>query len=164
MERAARFRFERDRQHWSRARSALREVLARYAEVHPLELGFSLGPFGKPSLTGFLHHFNLSHAGEWAVVAVSYQGPVGVDIERIRPDVDIAKLLVRIGEPAPNVPAAELFQIWARREARTKTTGTPLMEMPAVDVLSTDLPAPPGYAAAVAMQGFIPAPRYCGSV
>src|ERR1700716_4352429 len=49
-DRASRFRFERDRLHWSHARSALRTTLALYVNRPPEELRFKCGEHGKPSL------------------------------------------------------------------------------------------------------------------
>ena len=160
--RANRFRFERDRVHWSHARSALRAALARYLNMAPLEISFALGVHGKPSVAGI--EFNLSHAGGWAMIAVSEGAAVGIDLEAIRANVDIAALLARIGETALGGSRAEMFQVWSRREARTKAVGGPLMEIPSGDLRVVDLVAPEGFAAALAMVGCDPLTRYCGGV
>jgi 4'-phosphopantetheinyl transferase len=165
--RADRFRFERDRVHWSRARSALRAVLGRYLNAAPLEISFALGAHGKPSVEGL--EFNLSHAGGWAMIAVSEGAAVGIDLEAIRAKVDMGALLARIGETqlgggVYEMPRADLFQVWARREARTKAVGGPLMEIPVGDLRVVDLVAPEGFAAALAMVGCDPLIRYCGGV
>ena len=156
--RASRFRFERDRVHWSHARSALRAVLGRYLKTAPLQIAFSLGPHGKPSVAGL--EFNLSHAGGWAMIAVSEGAAVGVDLESIRSNVDMAALLARIGETQLSASRADLFQVWARREARTKAVGGSLMEIPSGDLRVVDLFAPEGFAAALAMVGCDPVIRY----
>lgn len=159
--RANRFRFESDRERWSRAHSALRQVLSRYTGMAPLELAFATGPHGKPF---FEHcsaaHFNLSHSGDWALVAVCLACPVGVDVERIRARVDIKALLERLGET--DLPALRnpLFQRWANREARSKACGGPLMTPPPSGAVAVPLDVAPGYAAAVALMGFAPAPQY----
>jgi 4'-phosphopantetheinyl transferase len=158
--RADRLRFVKDRDRWIHARSALRTVLASYLNRRPLEIGFVLGPHGKPSVTGI--EFNLSHAGGWAMIAVSRGAPVGVDLEAIRENVDIAKLLDRIGETQLTGTLRELFQVWARREARTKAVGGPLMEIPTEDLRVADLFAPEGFAAALAMVECDPEVRYWG--
>ena len=160
--RANRFYFEADRVRWTCARSALRTVLSRYLNVAPFDISFTVGPHGKPAVEGV--EFNLSHAGEWAMIAVSEGAPVGIDLEAIRPNVDIAKLLLRIGETEVIGSPAELFQVWARREARTKATGGPLMEIPAADLCVVDLTAPEGFVAAVATVARPPAVCYRGGV
>lgn len=157
-ERAARLRFEQPRLRWVRARSALRSVLAEYVGQSPESLAFRYGEHGKPSLSGI--EFNLSHAGDFALIAVSANAPVGIDIEVIRPDVDIGKLLERIGETDLPDDRAQLFRRWARREAATKATGGPLMIAPDADVRVADVNAPEGYCAAVAQIGVTPVVRY----
>jgi 4'-phosphopantetheinyl transferase len=152
--RANRFRFEADRIRWTRARSALRQVLATYTGNPSNEIGFSRGEHGKPELfpaSGI--QFNLSHAGDFAMIAVSRSTPVGVDIERIRPEIDIAALLRRLGETGLPVTEAELYRRWTAREARSKAAGTGLMTQPPASVTATDVEAPPGYVASVAVSG-----------
>lgn len=156
--RAARFRFERDRLRWTNARSALRAVLGRRLGAEPLNVQFTFGPHGKPAVKGV--EFNISHSREWAMIAVAGAVPVGIDIEAIREDVDIAKLLRRIGEPGLEGSANELFQAWTRREAKTKALGIPLMEIPCGDVRAIDIEAPPGFAASVALVGWDPVVRH----
>jgi 4'-phosphopantetheinyl transferase len=159
--RANRFRFERDRLHWSHARSALRTTLALYASRPPEELRFTTGEHGKPSLDNVAGiEFNISHSRNWAMIAITRRFPVGIDLEQIRPNLDMAKLLERIGETELTGTKAELFHIWTRREARTKAVGGPLMEIPAADLRITDLKAPEGFAASLALQAEDPAPIY----
>ncbi|MES1260124.1 MAG: phosphopantetheine-protein transferase, partial [Acidobacteriota bacterium] len=67
--RANRLRFVSDRVRWSHAHSALREILGRHLNRPPLEITFDLGQHGKPAVAGL--EFNLSHAGSWAMIAVS---------------------------------------------------------------------------------------------
>jgi 4'-phosphopantetheinyl transferase len=160
-ERADRFRFDADRVRWTRARSALRGILARYAGDAPLALRFVYGKHGKPALAPASDiEFNLSHAGDWALIAVSRSAPVGVDIERMRPDVDIAQLLRRLGETGLPAGIPDLFKAWTRREARSKAVGGALFDPPPDAVLAFDVAAPAGYAAALAMLGYEPRIAY----
>ncbi len=162
--RANRFRFEEDRVRWSRARSALRLILSRYAGDDPFRLGFTYGPHGKPSLLPFSDvEFNLSHAGDWAMIAVTSAVPVGVDIERIRANVEMAPLLERLGETGLPAERQELYQVWTRREARSKAAGGALFDRPADNIVAVDLHAPAGYAAAVALVGHEPEVHYGGN-
>lgn len=160
IDRAARFRFENDRIHWTRARSALREILSGYLSIPPENLEFSYGQNGKPAIAQL--EFNLSHARNWAMIAISHDVPTGIDIEFIRNDVEIGKLLARIGEPETEGERQALFQAWTRREARTKALGAPLMHIPPPEVCAVDINAPRGFAASVALVHRTPVPRYCG--
>jgi 4'-phosphopantetheinyl transferase len=142
----------------------LRATLAHYTECLPEDLYFEIGPHGKPSLReGGAIEFNLSHSGAWAMIAVAHGVPVGVDIERIRPKVDIAALLRRLGESDLPSTIPELFQAWTRREARTKAAGGALFHRPPRCIRALDVMAPHGYAAAIAMVGFEPRVNYCGN-
>lgn len=162
--RANRFRFEEDRVRWSRARSSLRLILSMYAGDDPFRLGFTYGPHGKPALLPFSDvEFNLSHAGDWAMIAVARSVPVGVDIERIRPNIEMAPLLERLGETDLPTGRQELYQAWTRREARSKAIGGALFDKPPENVIAIDLQAPEGYAASVALVGREPEVRYCGN-
>jgi 4'-phosphopantetheinyl transferase len=159
--RANRFRLEEDRVRWIRARSSLRLILSRYAGDDPEWLVFRYGQHGKPALLPFPDiEFNLSHAGDWAMIAVARSVPVGVDIERIRANVDMAALLRRLGETDLPKSEPELYQVWTRREARTKAEGGPLFTKPADDTRAVDVAAPAGYAASVALAGQEPVVRY----
>lgn len=149
--RAARFRSEKDRRYWTNARSALRTILATYTGESPESLRFVINEHGKPSLDPAAGiEFNLSHAGDFALIAVSTTTPVGVDIERIRADVDIAALLRRLGETDLPETIPELYHRWTRREARSKAVGGQLFTTPPGGIYAIDVPAPEGYAASVA--------------
>jgi 4'-phosphopantetheinyl transferase len=163
--RANRFKFEEDRIRWTRARSSLRVILSRYAGDDPSRLGFIYGKHGKPALLPFSDvEFNLSHAGDWAMIAVTHSIQVGVDIELIRPNVDMAPLLRRLGETdLPDATQLELYRIWTRREAKSKAAGGALFDKPPSNISVIDLNAPPGYAASVALVGYEPEVRYCGN-
>jgi 4'-phosphopantetheinyl transferase len=162
--RANRFKFEKDRFRWIRARSALRLILAGYAGDHPANLCFTYGEHGKPALPAFAElNFNLSHAGDWAMIAVTQSVPVGVDIERIRPEIEMADLLERLGENNLPVTTEDLYRRWTGREARSKAAGAGLFDKPAENIVVMDLSAPSGYAASVALVGHQPVVRYCGA-
>lgn len=160
--RASRFKFEEDRVRWTRARSALRVILSRYAGEDPGRLFFLYGKHGKPALPPVTTvEFNLSHAGEWAAIAVTSGQPVGIDIEKMRAGIEMARLLRRLGERnlPESIPA--LYQRWTDREARSKVAGGALFDQPARDVIAAKLEAPEGYTASVALTGFEPEIRYC---
>jgi 4'-phosphopantetheinyl transferase len=160
--RAKRFKFEQDRIRWIRARSSLRLILSRYVNEHPGAIEFLYGPHGKPALPPVCDvQFNLSHAGDYALVAVTDKVPVGVDIEHVRPNIEMAALLRRLGETDLPNSTEDLYQRWTRREARSKAAGGGLFDTPQRDAYPIDINAPEGYAASVALIGCEPVPRYC---
>jgi 4'-phosphopantetheinyl transferase len=157
--RAARFKFEKDRFRWIQARTSLRQILSTYAQTGPLQLTFTYGQHGKPSLAGFPQiQFNLSHAGEFALLAVTRDVPVGIDIERMRPNLDMAPLLKRLGEEDLPETQPDLYQRWTLREAKSKAAGGALFDAPGNNISAIPLPAPEGYSAAVALMNYVPTP------
>ncbi len=133
--RAARFKFERDRQRYECAHAALRIVLARYAHYAPNELQFGANAFGKPHLTNAVGlHFNLSHSHDAAVIAVAHT-EIGIDIEAVRPLDDLLNMAQQFfcadeAEALQQLPPAAqtqaFYRIWTRKEAYLKAIGTGL--------------------------------------
>lgn len=146
-------------------RARLRQILATYLQCAPARIEFSYGLYGKPELAGRAGehlHFNLSHAGEWAVLAVSAAAPLGVDIERIDPLLDYGKLAARFFAAAEQRELAAVaqerrrrvfYRLWTRKEARLKGEGkgfsAPAMVEEGAWQVRTFWLAP-GYVAAVA--------------
>ena len=77
-ERASRFHFEKDRNRFIIAHSSLRDILARYLHCEPQQLSFSTNRFGKPFLPDHDIEFNLSHSGDYALIAVTRGRNVGM--------------------------------------------------------------------------------------
>jgi 4'-phosphopantetheinyl transferase len=134
-ERAARFKFDRDRDRFIAARGTLRTLLARYLRKQPKDLQFLLGSEGKPALApesaGTLS-FNLSHSEDVAVFAFGWNRNIGVDVERVRPDVgyeDIANhhFSTREIQSLARLPRQQrvegFFLCWTRKEAYIKAVG-----------------------------------------
>ena len=158
--RAARFHFEADRARWIRAHSALRIILAGSTGTPAQELRFANGPHGKPALVdGSGIEFSLSHSGSWGLVAVTHRVPVGVDIERIRENVNMSPLLKRLGEKDLPDTQIALYNRWTRREATSKAHGGALFDTPGADFRVCDLAAPDGYSASLALIGIDPRVR-----
>lgn len=133
--RAARFCFEHDRRHWTRARARLRCLVGAYLGRAPAEVTFACGAHGKPELAGprpEALQFNVSHSAGRALLAFARTARIGVDLERIRPELardGIAAAAFSAGERAElaRLPAAEreaaFFACWSRKEAFVKATG-----------------------------------------
>jgi 4'-phosphopantetheinyl transferase len=147
--------------------SALREVLAVYLGEDPARIALEAGEHGKPRLAGPGRlRFNHSHSGEIALVAVSGELEVGVDVEEVRPGRNVVGLAERAFAPAMaaavrEAPAAErdlLFhRRWTAHEARLKCLGVGLSGAapPAADgpLAVAEVDVSPGYAAALAVAG-----------
>jgi 4'-phosphopantetheinyl transferase len=152
--RAARFRTEDLQRRYLRSHAALRTILADHTDAR---LDFAVSGTGKPFLPGAPHvKFNLSHSREMALVAVTLEVEVGVDIEWIRPMPDYRDIAERFFPPseAPQVTdEADFFRRWTRLEAVVKACGTGvygLAVVPDGEWTIEELDAPTGYSAAVA--------------
>jgi 4'-phosphopantetheinyl transferase len=165
--RATRFVRDEDGRRWATARATLRRLLSAYAGADPRELRFEEGSHGKPRLPGQdSPRFNLSHSGDFVLVAVAQDREVGVDVELPRRAVDhvaIARRVLAAGE-ADRIAAIEdsqqreraFLQAWVRWEAVLKCRGTGIggAETAPIgpDPWVTELPIAPPAAAALAVE------------
>ena len=83
---------------------------------------------GKPYLPNG-PFFNISHSGEYVVLAVHLSRDVGVDIERID-DKKIDAIRFVLNEEESNIVEKEqLFQIWSNKESLVKCMSLRLMDI-----------------------------------
>jgi 4'-phosphopantetheinyl transferase len=136
LDRANRFSFEIDRQHFIAARGTLRSILSRYITIYPGHLRFYYNQYGKPFLapefSSYLLNFNLSRSGSMALYAITRKMDIGVDVERVRSDFEyeeIAKRFFSVNEVSilrtiPTEKKLEAFyNCWTRKEAYIKAHG-----------------------------------------
>jgi 4'-phosphopantetheinyl transferase len=134
--RAGRFHFEKDRIHFTQCRSALRALLAGYLAIPSAEIRFEYLTSGKPQLAAEQNsralQFNVSHSADMALIAIGSEHRLGVDIEKIRGDVDTTTLAERffsLRERAglqalpDHLRVPGFFACWTRKEAFLKATG-----------------------------------------
>ncbi len=131
-QRAARFHFLADRDRYIAAHGCLRDVMARYLLREPGQLNFSTNEYGKPSLDDHNLEFNLSHSGEFALIAVTRECKVGIDVERIRSDMEHESIASRFFSPnevselralRPEQMELAFFHCWTRKESYIKAQG-----------------------------------------
>jgi 4'-phosphopantetheinyl transferase len=147
--RASRMVREEDRQRYMFAHGGLRVVLSRYLGIGPDVLEMYRSESGKPSLAKELRvhpaiTFNMSHAHGRALIAVSKGQEVGVDLERIRSDVEVAKLSERYFAPSEHATimqstqeqrAAKFFRYWVAKEAVLKAQGIGLSALSQCEII-----------------------------
>jgi 4'-phosphopantetheinyl transferase len=124
--------------------NAMRDILSRYVGRAPHTLLFGTGRHGKPYLRGpGSPKFNLSHTDGWALLAVC-DTDVGVDVERIRTDLDPVALaerffsrreVVAVRSGGPGV----FFRYWVCKESYAKALGQGLRN--GIPELALTLPA-----------------------
>jgi 4'-phosphopantetheinyl transferase len=136
-QRAARLVRENTRQRYVLAHGGLRAVLSAYLGVDPDVITLDRSKTGKPFLTKELRDrsaiaFNLSHARDRALIAVSKTQEVGVDLECVRADIEAANLSERYFTHAEHTAimqateerrAMRFFRHWVAKEALLKAQG-----------------------------------------
>ena len=132
-QRAVRFHFPADRDRYIVAHGCLRDILARYIHREPHQISFSTGEYGKPALVNNEGiDFNLAHSGDLALIAVTCGHKVGVDVERIRQDMELESIARRyfsrreVSELlalSPEQRELAFFNCWTRKEAYIKAQG-----------------------------------------
>jgi 4'-phosphopantetheinyl transferase len=170
-ERADRYVMPIHRGRFSVGRTVLRDVLSRYSNIPPHGLIFNYGQQGKPEFKQMSDiHFNLAHSEDRLVIGITRGQAVGIDIERVRSLPDMEQLSQRF------LPALEglyrdewifrdqrtaFFQRWTRTEALLKAMGTGIPGLQKLDEPDLarwtirEIDAPPGYIAALAVEGEI---------
>lgn len=141
--RAANFRFDRDRLLYSLGRMTLRRLLSAYLGIEPVDVPLRAGLHGKPELGAPFDtpplHFNVSHSGNLALYAVTRDGPVGIDVEQMRPIPDLLGVAELVLSPREKAAFSTLgtgdrqaffHEAWARKEAYLKALGDGLMHPP----------------------------------
>src|SRR5512144_2029929 len=175
--RAASLSVERARSEYVGGRVFLRELLGEQVGVAPQRLRFAVTELGKPYVTGGAAtdvRFSVSHSGGLAVIAVTLQREVGVDVERLRPIACAERVAegylpaadhARVSAASPRERDRAFLRGWVRAEALTKAWGRGLAALDDVrrledrtgvfdpDWTVRSLRAPDGYLAAVAAEG-----------
>ncbi len=130
--RAGRFQVDSGRRRFIVARAVYRDVLARYAGVSPAALPLTAVHGEKPRSPAVLYAHNLSHAHELALIAVTADGDVGIDVDYIDRPIDVTAVARAALTPSEHaeweaLPAAErrpaFFSLWTRKEAVLKAIG-----------------------------------------
>jgi 4'-phosphopantetheinyl transferase len=167
-----------DRRRFVVAHAVTRRIVGAVLSAPPAELRWTRNANGKPALTAPYTgvECNLSHSGDLVMVAVSGRRSVGVDVQRVMPDLDCAAMARRfyppgeaqlvLGEGGPE----RFAELWARKESLVKAAGGRLTRGLATPVAGpapvlvehdgpfriADLTAPAGFRAAVALSGAAP--------
>jgi 4'-phosphopantetheinyl transferase len=130
---------------------ALLQIIAARLGVEPAAVEMSRDANGKPYVLGG-PPFSLSHSGEIALIAIGESVPVGVDVEQIKANRPVERLIQRFFSPyerkaLQSLSGEELVEAfywcWAAKEAYLKALGIGLRRPLASFDVSVDLIAPP---------------------
>jgi 4'-phosphopantetheinyl transferase len=135
-ERAERMHSTQLRERFGTGRGMLRTILSRYLACDPADLRFQYGEYGKPALAeAYQAHgiqFNLAHSAGLALLAITQEHAVGVDVEAIVAHDDLPAVAKRFFAPAEqqalwNLPEHQrlrgFYECWVRKEAVIKLVG-----------------------------------------
>jgi 4'-phosphopantetheinyl transferase len=156
-QRASRYYFRRDRNRFVVARALARIILGRYIGVSPREIRFTYNLFGKPFLDGLSGvirklQFNVAHSHNAALIAVTGDRKIGIDVEWIRDDIDVSPIVERffsqeeIGELRKSSRCDRrqtFYQYWTCKEAFVKAVGKGLSHSLSQVNLSAAMPHSP---------------------
>jgi len=136
LQRADRFRFDKDRNQFIVSRGTLRTLLGWYLNLSPEELRFASSAYGRPGLAAETPartlDFNVSHSGELALLAFAHGRKIGIDVEKVRRDFATSEIAERFFSTAERAALRELpheqrheafFRCWTRKEAFIKALG-----------------------------------------
>jgi len=184
-ERARRFRNISDGKRYLIARGSLRRLLGYYVAGAPDRLQFTYDTFGKPSLSGqtseAVLNFSVSHSEDQALFGFARGRRIGVDLEYIRPDIDVLGLAKGYFSPDEfrrlrRLPASEqceaFYCVWTRKEAYLKACGEGLsfgLErvevslLPAEPAMIRKVPGASNASEHWTLKHLSPAPNYLGA-
>jgi 4'-phosphopantetheinyl transferase len=156
-QRGGRFVREIDRLRFALGRAATRVLLSRYLKRPVTAIGLVADANGKLRLQAAaadepMIHFNLSHSGDWVVVAFARACAVGIDVEATAERAASAELIAYVlcdqeQQRLQSLPAARqraaFFKCWTSKEALLKGCGVGLSVAPrAIEVaIDPDEPA-----------------------
>jgi 4'-phosphopantetheinyl transferase len=135
-ERAERFHNNKDASRYIWHHSTLRQVLCQYLNIQPQKIIFQHNPLGKPSLIEELNpnklSFNMSHSGDIALIALTSNRQIGIDVELIKSIPDMSRMVelyfskseIKCYRALPNSEKLLVFfSAWTRKEAFLKAIG-----------------------------------------
>jgi 4'-phosphopantetheinyl transferase len=135
-QKARRFHFQVDRERHVVGRALVRIAIGRLLDRRPDNLHFRYNNFGKPYLADDANErglqFNVSHSGELILVALAANRKIGVDVERVRRDLNIDGIAGRFFSSREQADLAALpvdlrhdafFRCWSQKEAFIKAQG-----------------------------------------
>lgn len=135
--RCQRYRQQDDRDRYLGGRALAKLAAARFCQISWQEVSVILHASGKPGIS--LESANIvppsisiSHAGDLVAVAISFDGDIGIDVELLHDDVNIADLakvvcsaseIAEIYRATDKTLAQRFYAFWVLKEACLKATG-----------------------------------------
>jgi 4'-phosphopantetheinyl transferase len=135
-QKAAKFRFQKDKANFVLGRSILRILAGHYLSEDPKKVKFKYNKYGKPQLADSnILRFNIAHSEDSIVLGFSENMAIGIDVEKIKTDFDIMEIarnyfsereIEALGNFPPSQRARAFYRCWTRKESFIKAKGTGL--------------------------------------
>jgi 4'-phosphopantetheinyl transferase len=134
LERADRFIRKEHTTRFITGRAVLRYLLASYLNDSPQNIIFTYNKYGKPSLKNTQHNitFNVSNTKGLAVIAITRENELGIDIESHRTRFELEKIVRRYFSETevdvlfslnPTDQKEAFYRCWSSKEAFMKVCG-----------------------------------------
>ena len=136
IERVNKIRVEKKKHQHIITKGMIKKLLSNILNKDPYKIELLYNTHGKPFINekynGSSVEFNTSHSGEYALIAITLDNKIGVDIQKIKPEVDFKALSNRFFS---NDEKHELMKLdehkqqdafylgWVRKESFIKATG-----------------------------------------
>jgi len=130
-EKAASYKNERDKNRSIISRGVLRMLIGKYINLAPKKIEFEKALDHKPfvgNTAGVDLHYNVSHSGDWILIAVA-ENAIGIDIEEVDRNFDYREILTACFSDAESnyihqslQPQESFYTLWTRKEALIKAT------------------------------------------
>lgn len=130
LNKASKFRFDKDRQQFIITRGILRYLSGNYLKINPKDVNLIYSEFGKPYFDMYTTlKFNVSHAEDMAVIGFVHNYDFGIDVEYTKRTFDVLdivdnyfskqeiKALHKIARP---LQTEAFYRGWTRKEAFIK--------------------------------------------
>ena len=121
------------RQRYIQVRATLRSLLSRYLNQAPESIDIRSNQHGKPYLHDYPELvFNLSHSGDYLVIALANRCQLGIDIELCKARANLPLMVNKCFNQTEavywqslpeNQKTSVFYQFWTRKEAFVKATG-----------------------------------------
>ncbi|MGF1557793.1 MAG: 4'-phosphopantetheinyl transferase family protein [Flavobacteriaceae bacterium] len=133
--RASKYKFQKDLECYVISRGILRMLLGYYLAVGSDKIEFVYSDYGKPSVASTNRlKFNCSHSTNMVVFGFALGCEIGVDVEHIKTDFDVLDLAVNFFSQSeikslgsrPEQLYRSFYRCWTRKEAFIKAKGSGL--------------------------------------
>jgi 4'-phosphopantetheinyl transferase len=135
-ERESSLKVEEKKKQFLVTRGALRKLLSNSLGKPAEEISFSYGQHKKPYIEEQYNNktveFNISHSGDYALIAITLGNKIGVDIEKINYEIDYQSLSNRFFSKKEKEELAStnkeerldaFYRAWVRKESFIKANG-----------------------------------------